>query len=263
MVRGLDVFRDWFRDFTDKYILIGGTAADAAMAEAGEDFRATKDLDIILVVGELDAAFIAVIRDFVEAGRYEQRTKSDGTPCLYRFSHPEDDSFPSMLEFFSLVPDGLEIEGLGHLAPIPTDEPGVSLSAILLDPDYYGFALSGRYESNGLTRLRQEYIIPLKARAFLDLSARRERGEPVQSHDIRKHRADVFRLFRIVDPEQRPQLPGSVVEDLAQFLNVVQETDLDPRRFGYRDRSLADVCSEIREHYGLPGPSTVSLSNDS
>lgn len=251
MVRGLDVFRDWFRDYSDRYIIIGGTAADAAMAEAGEDFRATIDLDIVLVAGELEAAFIAVIRDFIEAGSYTQRTRSDGTHCLYRFSHPGDERFPFMLEFFSLLPDGIEFEGFGHLAPIPTEEVGVSLSAILLDPDYYEFALSGRYVSDGLTLLRQEYIIPLKARAFLDLSERRQRGETVQKHDILKHRGDVFRLYRIVDPDQRPQLPGSVKDDLTQFLNVVQQSDLDPGRFGYRDRSLADVCTEIREHYGL------------
>jgi len=31
MVKGLDVFRKYFRDFTDRYILIGGTACDLAM----------------------------------------------------------------------------------------------------------------------------------------------------------------------------------------------------------------------------------------
>jgi hypothetical protein len=30
MVRGLDLFRDYFKDYTDKYILIGGTACDLA-----------------------------------------------------------------------------------------------------------------------------------------------------------------------------------------------------------------------------------------
>ncbi|RZB30108.1 MAG: hypothetical protein SRB1_02388 [Desulfobacteraceae bacterium Eth-SRB1] len=46
MVRGLDLFRDYFKDYTDKYILIGGTACDLAMESMGLNFRATKDLDI-------------------------------------------------------------------------------------------------------------------------------------------------------------------------------------------------------------------------
>ena len=45
MVRGLDIFRDYFKDYTDKYILIGGTACDLAMASMGLNFRATKDLE--------------------------------------------------------------------------------------------------------------------------------------------------------------------------------------------------------------------------
>lgn len=45
MVKGLDVFRAWFADYPDQYILIGGTAATLAMEEAGLDFRATKDLE--------------------------------------------------------------------------------------------------------------------------------------------------------------------------------------------------------------------------
>ena len=48
MVRGLDVFREFFAGHADQYVLIGGTAATLAMEEAGLAFRATKDLDIVL-----------------------------------------------------------------------------------------------------------------------------------------------------------------------------------------------------------------------
>lgn len=48
MVRGLDVFRDWFADYSDQYVLIGGTAASLAMEAASLGFRPTKDLDIVL-----------------------------------------------------------------------------------------------------------------------------------------------------------------------------------------------------------------------
>ena len=48
MVKGLDVFRGHFAGYEDQYVLIGGTAATLAMAEAGLEFRATKDLDIVL-----------------------------------------------------------------------------------------------------------------------------------------------------------------------------------------------------------------------
>lgn len=51
MVRGLDLFRDWFAAYTDQYLLIGGTAASLTMEDAGLPYRATKDLDIVLSDG--------------------------------------------------------------------------------------------------------------------------------------------------------------------------------------------------------------------
>lgn len=53
MVKGLDVFQNWFADHADQYVLIGGTAASLTMEDAGLDFRATKDLDIVLHVEAL------------------------------------------------------------------------------------------------------------------------------------------------------------------------------------------------------------------
>ncbi|CAN7533382.1 hypothetical protein LJR084_003849 [Variovorax sp. LjRoot84] len=47
MVRGLDVFKEWFAAYADQYVLIGGTAATLTMEGAGLAFRATKDLDIV------------------------------------------------------------------------------------------------------------------------------------------------------------------------------------------------------------------------
>lgn len=41
MVRGLDIFREWFAAYADQYVLIGGTAASLTMEEAGLAFRAT------------------------------------------------------------------------------------------------------------------------------------------------------------------------------------------------------------------------------
>ena len=48
MVRGLDLFRQFFAAHADQFVLIGGTAATLAMEEAGLAFRATKDLDVVL-----------------------------------------------------------------------------------------------------------------------------------------------------------------------------------------------------------------------
>lgn len=57
MVKGLGLFRQHFADCANQYVLIGGTAATLAMEGAGLDFRATKDLDIVLHIEALTASF--------------------------------------------------------------------------------------------------------------------------------------------------------------------------------------------------------------
>lgn len=171
MVKGLDLFRQHFADHADQYVLIGGTAATLAMEDAGLEFRATKDLDIVLHVEALNAAFGATFWTFVEQGRYEIRQASDtGRPVHYRFSKPEDHRFPAMLELFSRTPDGITLPEGSRLTPIPLAEAVASLSAILLDEAYYEFIMSGRRESQGLSWVGEDRLIVLKASACLDLT---------------------------------------------------------------------------------------------
>jgi len=53
----------------DQFVLIGGTAATLAMEEAGLEFRATKDLDIVLHIEALTPSFGEVFWNFAEADR--------------------------------------------------------------------------------------------------------------------------------------------------------------------------------------------------
>lgn len=50
MVRGIETFREWFRGHEAQYAIIGGTACDLLMTEEGLDFRATKDIDLVLIL---------------------------------------------------------------------------------------------------------------------------------------------------------------------------------------------------------------------
>jgi len=119
MVRGLDLFKEYFREFQESYILIGGAAVDTWMEEVDLPFRATKDLDIILVIEALDKTFVNHLWKFIGEGKYLTRENSSGKPKVYRFIKPENDNFPYQLEFFSRKPDILgDFEG-AHLTPIP------------------------------------------------------------------------------------------------------------------------------------------------
>lgn len=252
MVKGLDLFRQHFADYADQYALIGGTAATLAMEDAGLDFRATKDLDIVLHVEALNAAFGATFWMFVEEGRYGIRQASDtGRPVHYRFSKPEDDRFPAMLELFSRMPDGIILPEGSRLTPIPLAEAIASLSAILLDEDYYEFIMSGRRVSQGLSWVGEDRLIVLKASAWLDLTARQARGEAVDTRDIRKHANDVIRLSQLLAPEIRVPLAAKIADDLDRFLDgIAADRSFDPRSL--KITSTVDMIIErIALTYGL------------
>jgi len=133
MVRGLNLFRDYFKDYTNKYILIGGTACDLAMERMGLYFRATKDLDIVLILEALDIEFVNTFWSFIKEGRYKNRQRSTGKKLFYRFYDPKKEAFPYMIELFSRKPDVFELPLDSHLTPIPVDETVSSLSAILFN----------------------------------------------------------------------------------------------------------------------------------
>ena len=65
MIEGLDVFRAHFADFTDQYVLIGGAACDIWFEEAAVDFRATRDLDLVLTLETEAPAFGRRFWEFV------------------------------------------------------------------------------------------------------------------------------------------------------------------------------------------------------
>lgn len=103
------------------------------MDSAGLEFRATKDLDIVLHIEALNPTFGRIFWTFVGRGQYEIRQASQtGKPVLYRFQKPADTRYPAMLELFCRSPDGIELAEDANLTPIPIGDAVASLSAILL-----------------------------------------------------------------------------------------------------------------------------------
>ncbi len=252
MVRGLDMFREHFADYVDQFVLIGGTAATLAMEEAGLEFRATKDLDIVLHVEALKAGFGEVFWEFVEEGRYEIRQASDtGKPMFYRFQKPANERFPVMLELFCRAPDGMKLAEGSRLTPILLDEAVTSLSAILLDDEYYAFIVEGRKESDGLPWVGEDRLIPLKASAWLDLNSRHAKGETVDTKTIRKHANDVMRLAQLLTPEARIPIAARIGDDLKRFLDgLAVDRSLDPSSLKLSN-TVAEIVQRIALAYDL------------
>ena len=216
-VIGLDTFVNHFKGYEEHYVLIGGAACSLWLSSRGLSFRSTRDLDVVIVVEGIKNEFYELLWKFITEGQYQSLEKTEKQPQVYRFEKPDATGYPYMIEL--LTRNLLELPASVHLTPIPMDEDIFSLSAILLDDDYYQFVLDQRKSIQGATTIAADCLIPLKAKAWLDLTKRREEGdETVKTTDIKKHRNDIFRLLIAMPRSDRVSLPTPLQGDLRAFL---------------------------------------------
>ena len=251
MVSGVESFRKWFAEYTDQYTIIGGTACDLLMSEDGLDFRATRDIDMVLIVESLTPEFGRRFWEYVKAAGYEHRNKSTGEPQFYRFSKPSSREYPYMIELFSGRVDAIELPEDAVLTPLPLDDEISSLSAILMDTDYYQFLREGKIVLNDIPVLDAAHLIPFKAKAWLDLTERNRNGEHVDSKNIRKHKNDVFRLSILLTSDIRVMLSAAIRSDLEKFFSAMEAETIDLKAFGIRSQSQQEILHKLKTIYGL------------
>lgn len=250
MVTGIDRFREWFRGYEEQYAIIGGTACDLLMSEDGMDFRATKDIDLVLIVEAITPDFGKQFWQFVKDAGYEHRNKSTGLPQFYRFSHPTAGGYPFMIELFSRRAEAINLPDDAVLTPLPMEDDVSSLSAILLDDDYYELVRSGTVMVDGVNVLDAAYLIPFKAKAWLDLTQKKAVGQSVDSKNIRKHKNDVFRLSALLTQQSNVVVTETVLADLRAFLTAMQEETVDLKQLGVI-RDKATIIADIIRIYNL------------
>lgn len=220
MVTGLQKFREHFRGYEREFVLIGGAACDEWFSARNLHFRATKDLDIVLIIEALTPVFLRHFWEFVQAGQYQTRQRASGADEYFRFLNPEHKDYPAKIELFSRKPAGLKLFKDQDVIPIRKRGDISSLSAILVNEDYYSLILKTREIQDDLSMIRADGLIPLKARAWLDLVRRKKAGEHIDTDDIRKHRNDVFRLALTLPTGGQFPLSESIRADLEKFIEA-------------------------------------------
>lgn len=248
MVLGIERFKEWFRGYEDHYAIIGGTACDLLMAEEGLPFRGTKDIDLVLIVEAIKPEFGKHFWEFVHNAGYVRRCKSNGQQQFYRFTDPVSNEYPKEIELFSRRVDAIELPEDAVLTPLPMEEEISSLSAILLDEAYYQLLQSGTTVINGVTVLGAAYLIPFKAKAWLDLTARKANGENVDSKNIRKHKNDVFRLSTLLTPGAQIEVNPTVWNDLQAFFAAMQTEQVDTKQLGIARRK-EEILAALQDQY--------------
>jgi hypothetical protein len=251
MVKGLDNFRLHFRGYLDSFVIIGGTACYLELKKQNLDFRTTKDIDLVLILELLKSDFSAHFWKFIQMGKYRQKQKKEGKNILYRFSRPIKEDFPYMIELFSRKSDSANLSFSNKITSIFFEDEASSLSAILLDEDYYQLILKGKCLIYDLPILTCEYLIPLKIKAFLDLSNQRASGTTIDSSDIKKHKNDIFRLYQILPMKSDINLPLSIKNDMRIFFEGILKEPFDIKNMGLKNTSLEDVVRNCYRIYHL------------
>jgi len=140
VVRGVERFARAMSAHADDYVLIGGGARSILFDEAGQSFRATDDLDVVVADGS-NAGFARALWAFVAEGGYEAGTRPTGRSTYYRFRLPEGSrniaSHPAQIELFARRPDFPLSSEASEVTSLPFDETVSSLSAIILDDECY------------------------------------------------------------------------------------------------------------------------------
>ena len=179
---------------------------------------------------------------FIKDGKYRIRSKSNGNPQFYRFDKPEDPEFPKMIELFSRTSYILKEET--GLTPIHIDDNISSLSAILLNEAYYNALLEGREIVMGISLLKPEWIIPFKAKAWLDLSARPD----VVSSDIKKHRNDIIRIVSEMVLE-KCVLSDEIRADMEAFIEEFDVTEAELKSLRIRGTKPEIIKETLKSIY--------------
>lgn len=225
MVGGLDKFREAFADFTDNFVIIGGTACDEVLSGTIMRPRPTLDIDIIVIVENMSFEFANAFWRFISEGGYRPgvRKNSDNSSkyVLYSFDNGAV-GYPMKIELLSRHNE--VFTNAAHTEPLPIDGEVSSLSAIILDEPYYNLTVRNSFISNGLRYASPVALAALKARAYLNLLAERASGHHVNSKDILKHRDDVLKLTATMTPGQTAEVGREVIDTVNEFANGLLAT---------------------------------------
>ena len=220
-MEGLEKFREAFEAFSDNYVIIGGTACDITMTGTVVRPRVTHDIDMIVIVERMTAEFAHRLWQFVKEGGYrpEKRKQAEGEQPKYEFYRFVDGKpgYPEMIELLSRHPEILGEPRALVIEPIPIEGDTSSLSAIIMDDDYYHFTIDHSRLTGGIRHADSAALVALKARAYLNLLQDRKHGTHVNSKDIKKHRSDVLKNVIIMEQVQI-KAPRTIVDCIEEFV---------------------------------------------
>jgi hypothetical protein len=198
-IQGLDHFADYFKEVNEQFVIVGGVASALLMDAAGQEFRKTVDIDLV-IIANLSDSFTTRLSKYIKEAGYKIQEGKLGKPTFYRFREPSKSDYPFQIEIFSSNQNQIKLIDGQHIIPIDMPEGEGQLSAILLEDEYFQLIKNNRKTIGKHSIATEAAIIPLKARAYNDIS---DRGG--DSREAKKHRNDVMKLaLNLEEGEHQP-----------------------------------------------------------
>ena len=218
---GLSHFQDYCKDLDEHYVVVGGFATLMLLdSELENHGKATFDIDLVLLTSN-SAEMTKRIKKYVKEGGYKIQTGSKDQYQYYRFVEPQKENFAKEIELFASNENSLELEDEQRIIPVDPEEGLYSLSAIMLDPEYFEMIKNNVDKNHRAPCTNTQATIMLKMSAFYDLKNRDEKKK-------KKHRRDILKLALLLTGDEQIKLVGRMVQDFDVFIEHLEQ-DVDKK----------------------------------
>ena len=221
----------------DHYVVVGGFATIMLLDKELEGHgRATFDIDLVLLT--INSVEISQrIKQYIKEGKYKVQIGEKNQYKYYRFVEPEEENFAKEIELFASNENDLELEDSQRIIPIDQEEGLYSLSAIMLDPEYFKMIKNNVDKSGRAPCTNTQATMMLKMSAFYDLKAKNDKK-------WKKHRRDILKLALILTGDEKIDLTGRMKEDFEVFIKHLDE-ELDQKTIRSFSGGLPIVKEEV------------------
>lgn len=226
---GLGHFQEYCKEFDEQYVVVGGFATVMLLdEELGEGHgKATFDIDLVLLTNN-SVELAQKIKQYITDGKYDIQVGEKDQYKYYRFNNPKEENFAKEIEIFASNENELKLDDGQRILPIDPEEGLYSLSAIMLDPEYFEMIKNNVNKSTEAPCTNTQATIMLKMSAFYDLKKK-------EDNKWKKHRRDILKLSLLLTGEEEIKLIGRMKEDFDSFIQHLKE-ELDQKSI----KSFAD-----------------------
>ncbi|MGK3125848.1 hypothetical protein ACCY16_17145 [Candidatus Pantoea formicae] len=233
-MEGSEFLTDYMRDYTEEYILIGGNACALNFRNIEAEFRATVDLDIVLITESTNDAFYAHFWEYIREHGYEGKVfrGSNTGGCSYRFTLPEEKREPGLpvqIELFSRKPEYFDSKlsepGREHITLLEAGDKISNLSAILLDDEVYDFIRSSKITLENISTVNMECLFGLKSVAWHSNQKLFDEKKIADINTVLKHPQDMISIVNVMDELRETEFPPQVYQSIVVSRKELSEDE--------------------------------------